>query len=237
MATLTRVLGVALKVMAALVAVVVALYLVVNLAGLASAHSKRNALGNQITERIAEVLPTSQERIGIVAQHIDVPPDHTWVAQRCDFETNDSGWMVNNYREACTLESVHTWQVDSEAQARGLLGVMGLARDLPSGSDACVRFDVSSRLGEQDPFADSRIEVTFAVPGEADSHWCLPTNQSYQSRRGVVGAVPDLDASQGWLVVVQSDKLIDEDIGCAHWSVIFCDNPFGDDLAWGKPPA
>jgi len=220
---------------AAVAGLALAAYLVVNVSSVVTAHGKRAALSDQITQRIAEVRPTSQARLGTVSQHIEVPPDHTWVAQRCAFDTDDSGWMVNNYREACALESVHVWQVDSEAQARGLLGVLGQVADEPSRSDSCLRFDLSSRLGEQDPFADSRTEVTFAVPGGSDSQWCLPTHQSGPSRRGLGGPVPNLDASQGWLVVVQTDELIDEAIGCAHWSVIFCDNPFGKELAWGQP--
>ena len=46
--------------------------------------------------------------------------------------------------------------------------------------------------------------------------------------------VPELDPAHGWLVVMQTDELVDEVIGCAHWSVIFCDNPFGDEVwSWG----
>jgi len=46
--------------------------------------------------------------------------------------------------------------------------------------------------------------------------------------------VPALDDSQGWLVVVDTKVIVDESLGCTHWSVIFCDNPFGGRLAWGE---
>lgn len=29
-----------------------------------------------------------------------------------------------------------------------------------------------------------------------------------------------------WLLLVAEQPLVDETIGCAHWSVLFCDNPW-----------
>jgi hypothetical protein len=51
-----------------------------------------------------------------------------------------------------------------------------------------------------------------------------------------MGEVADLDPDQGWLLLLTLAPLVDEDIGCLHWSVVFCDNPFGDELAWGRAP-
>ena len=105
-----RVLFIAL---AAVVALVVATYLVVNVGGVISANGKRDALRDQITQRIADELPASQQRANAQAARVDAEPTHTWSAQHCSFATNDGGWMVIDHREVCTLESARAWQVDS----------------------------------------------------------------------------------------------------------------------------
>lgn len=236
MTTLKRILRLAAIVVASLVAMVVTLYLVVNIGGVLDARAQRADLSEELTGRIAEELPASRQRADAVAGRIASEPRHSWVAQRCGFETNDAGWIVQDYREVCALESVHAWQVDSEAEAVRLLGDQAQVGEQPFESGPCVRYAVSPQLGEQDPFGDSRLELVWSRPSTTSSRWCLPAAGGYQARRGVVGEVPELDPSQGWLVVVQTDELVDEVIGCTHWSVIFCDNPFGDELAWGTAP-
>lgn len=237
MPALQRIFGIALKAMAALIALVVVLYLVINIAGVVSARSTRNALGDQISQRIAAELTQSQERADAVTNRVESEPTHAWVAQQCGFSTNDAGWIVQDYREVCTLESVRAWKVSSEAQAQALLGTQVQVGRTTSMNGACRRYEVSEALGKQDVFADSQLLFLYVGPASEGSRYCDPTNSTYERRRGVVGDVPTLDDSQGWLVVMQSDGLVDEVIGCLHWSVIFCDNPFGDDPAWGTSPS
>lgn len=234
---LKSVIRVAFKAVALLVALVVVLYLVVNLAGLVSARGQRADLGDQITQRISAKLPQSQQRADEVASRITSEPTHAWTAQQCGFSTNDAGWMVQDYREVCTLESVRVWQVSTESEARTLLGEQVQAGTEALGSDACRTYEVSHAIGKQDDFADRQLRLLYVGPAAEGSRYCDPTDSTYEQRRGVVGKIPPLDASQGWLVVMQTDELVDEVIGCLHWSVIFCDNPFGDDPAWGKPPS
>ncbi|MFC7486818.1 hypothetical protein ACOCJ7_11315 [Knoellia sp. CPCC 206453] len=237
MPTLQRALGIALKAMAALVALVVVLYLVINIAGVVSAHGKRNALGDQISQRIAAELTQSQQRADAVASRVESEPTHAWVAQQCGFSTNDAGWIVQDYREVCILESVRAWKVSSESQARALLGAQVQAGPESSVNGACHKYEVSEALGKQDVFADSQLLFLYVGPAAEGSRYCAPTDTTYQQRRGVVGDAPTLDDSQGWLVVMQTDELVDDVIGCLHWSVLFCDNPFGDDPAWGSAPS
>ncbi|EAP97687.1 hypothetical protein JNB_19493 [Janibacter sp. HTCC2649] len=235
MPALKRILRLALTAMVALVALVVALYLVINIAGVVSAHGKRDALGDQISGRISAELAQSQQRADAVADHVETEPTHAWVAQQCGFSTDDAGWIVQDYREVCTLESVRAWKVDIEAQARTLLGTQVQSGPESSMNGACRKYEVAEALGKQDIFADSRLTFFYVGPATDGSRYCSPSDSTYQQRRGVVGQVPALDEPQGWLVVMQSDELIDEVIGCLHWSVTFCDNPFGDEPAWGTP--
>jgi len=234
--TFLRIVRFVLKALAALVALAVTAYLVANVSAVLTAKGKRAEISDQVTARIAQELPGSQARAKAIAGGIDRPATHDWAAQSCDFSTNDAGWIVQNYREVCTLESVSVWKVASESEARALLGgyVQHGTRPFPNG--ACQRYDVDDSLGVQDVFSDSQLTFHYLAPAAEGSRWCAPTNQRYQERRSVVNEIPVLDDSQGWLIVIQSDLLVDEGIGCLHWSVIFCDNPFGDEPAWGRAP-
>lgn len=236
MSTLTRIVRLVCVAIAAVVALALTAYLTVNLVGLVSATAKRAELSTQLTARIATEVPASQERAQEFASDIDAPPTHHWVAQQCGFSTDDAGWMVQNYRQVCSLESVHVWKVATEGEARTLLGDHVQTGTRPFTIDACQRYQVADSLGAQDAFSDSQLALTYLGPAAEGSRWCEPTDRGYQQRRSVVGEIPVLDDTQGWLVAVQSDKLVDEDLGCLHWSVIFCDNPFGNAPAWGRPP-
>lgn len=236
MSTLKSVVRLAAIVVAGLTAGVLMLYLVVNVTASGAARVKRSSLADEVSRRIVEELPASRQRADSVAAGIPSRPSHSWVAQRCDFETNDSGWIVREYRQVCALESVHAWQVDDPAEADRLLGDLVAPNEPPSTYGSCTRYAVSPRLGEQEPFGPTRLELIWSEPGSTGTRWCLPAADGYPSRRSVVGELPELDPARGWLVVVQTDELVDEVIGCTHWSVIFCDNPFGDELAWGTAP-
>lgn len=225
------------KALALLVAIVVMLYLVINIAGLVSARSKRAAVSDQITQRISAELTQSQQRADAVADRVETDPTHAWTAQQCGFSTNDAGWIVQDHREVCTLETARAWKVSSEVEARALLGGLVQAGTKPMGNEACRTYEVSHSIGEQDVFADSQMRFLYVGPASEGSRYCDPTESTFEPRRSISGKIPTLDPSHGWLVVMQTDDLVDEVIGCLHWSVILCDNPFGDDPAWGKSPS
>jgi hypothetical protein len=73
-----------------------------------------------------------------------------------------------------------------------------------------------------------------APGGDRGDRYCVPRADGYPARRAVVGEVPSLDPSQGWLLILASAPVVDEDLGCLHWTVAFCDNPFGGEFAWGS---
>jgi hypothetical protein len=208
-----------------------AIYLVVNIAGVFAAEVKRHTLRGEITDRITEVLPTSQQFVGPVADQVGVDPTHSWTAQHCDFRSNGSGWVVvHDYRQVCWLESVHAWQVDSKADALTLLGAPAPA--VPTDVyKACHTF-----LDPKVAYVEG-VRFSYIEPSAAEDRWCEPTDREHSQRRPVTGELPDLANAQGWLVVVEEIELVDEVIGCAHRTVVLCTNPFGDRPTWGEPPA
>lgn len=214
---------------AAVLALIVSVYLVVNVAGVISAHHKRNALGAQITDRIGEELAGSRSRAGDVADVAGAEPAHSWAAQQCGFETNDGGWIVQDYREVCSLESAHAWPVDSESEAFALVG-----SQLPPGAEPFVSGPCHTINVSGESYGDG-VSILYMEPSTQGDRWCEPTDRSSTPRRAISDELPDLDYTQGWLVVVDTRELVDEVIGCTHWSVLFCGNPFGDELAWGEP--
>ena len=235
MATLKRILRILSLAIAAVVALAITTYVAVNTTAVISAKEKRADLSRQLTQRISQELPATQQRAESVARGIESAPTHSWVAQQCGFTTNDAGWIVQEYRQACSLESVRVWNVSGEPEARALLGERVQQGTTPYVSGACHRYQASESLAKQDVLADTQLTLFYLAPLMDGSNWCDPTRSTFERRRSVVDEVPALDGSRGWLVVMQSDKLVDEVIGCVHWSVLFCGNPFGDEPAWGKP--
>jgi uncharacterized protein YejL (UPF0352 family) len=226
------VLRVALTAVALVVALVVVGYLTTNLVATASAHGARHRVADAVTERLVTEVPVAQARSEATAGRIDAEPTHTWVSQACEFSSDDAGWMVQNYREVCNAEAVVAWPVDSELEAEALVEGARPPDRSPYRNGSCLSFGMDG-----DVFGEYQQLLYVAPTGDRYARWCVPDEDGYPARRAVVGELATLDADRGWLLLVTSVPLVDEDIGCVHWSVIFCDNPFGDELAWGEPPA
>lgn len=209
------------------VGLVVALYLVVNLVSVVKAERERGRLEGVATERLRTALPEATATLDDAQATIGRDPDTTWVEQSCQFDTDDGGWIVQNYREVCRVTAVAVWNVDDEANARSLAGSLAApADDSNRAGEPCVA------IGRGAP------RVTF-VPAGTDLEaqgWCAGLIASSNGRRVLVGAPPERSAATGRLIVVTTAPLLDEAIGCTHWSVLFCGNPFGDEHAFGEPP-
>lgn len=231
MPTLQRVVRLSLLAFASVLALTVAGYLVVNLVAVAGAAGKRHTLEDQITQRLGEELPGSAQRADSLAERIGTEPILSWSAQHCGFETDDAGWIVQGYREVCSLESVRAWPVDSADEALAVLGGVVPVGAAPYDYGAC-----HSYVGSVDE-EGSQVSLLYIEPSAEDERYCEPTDRTSAQRHSVIGDPPELDKDQGWVVVVDSTGLVDEEVGCTHWSVIFCDNPFGDRPAWGEPPS
>ncbi len=209
-----------LRIVAGLLALVVLGYLAVNCAVVLEARERRGDIAERMTVELEDAVPAAADRQQDLVGAAGREPDAHWVEQACRFETDDAGWMVQGYREVCSVRSVTAWRVGSPGEGLALLAVEG---------EAGAAYDGCQRLGTLDD-----ADVTYVDPAGADGEpWCT---SALDSARPVLGERSDL-AADLWVVAVDEAPLVDEAIGCAHWSVIFCDNPFGDRHAFGEAPA
>ncbi|GAA1914560.1 hypothetical protein [Nocardioides hwasunensis] len=212
-----------LKVLAGLLALVVVGYLGVNLVAVIGAHQQRGDIAERVSAELESAVPAALDRHQELVDAAGRDADVAWVEQVCDFATDDGGWIVQNYREVCTLRSVSAWQVGSDVEARGLLTVSG---------DQQAAYDGCERLGTIGEAEVSHVDVDASSDGEPS---CLRLLRPVGETHPVAGE-PTESWSGRWVVVRDEQPLVDEDIGCAHWSVLFCDNPFGDEHAFGDVP-
>jgi hypothetical protein len=211
-------------------ALAIAGYLAINLAGMAAAHGTRDRVADAVTERLAAEVPTAKSRSEELARRVDREPDHRWVSQACQFETIDAGWMVQSYREVCAAEAVVAWPVESQREAETLVADARPADRSPYRYGSCLSFGIDG-----DVYGAHQQLLYVAPGGDRAARWCVPDEEGHPARRAVEGQMAALDPDRAWLLAVTSQPLVDEEIGCVHWSVIFCDNPFGEELAWGDP--
>ena len=209
-----------LRIVAGVLALVVVAYLAVNVAVLLEARQQRADIADRVTAELEEAVPRAADRQRDLVGAAGREPDAHWIDQACRFETDDAGWMVQGHREVCEVRGVTAWRVSTPDEGLSLLAVEG------EGSSA---YDGCQRLGTVDGAA-----VTYVDPATADGEpWCAGT---LAAGRPVAGERVGLGDDQ-WVVAVDEAPLVDVAIGCAHWSVIFCDNPFGDRHAYGEAPA
>jgi hypothetical protein len=81
-------------------------------------------------------------------------------------------------------------------------------------------------------------EATYVDPVAADDGepWCVHGLGADDEARGLAGERAGL-GEERWLLLVAEQPLVDEDIGCARWSVLFCDNPWAGHAVGDAPPA
>lgn len=203
-----------------LLALVVLAYLVVNGISVAQAQQRRGELEDQMSARLEKALPVAADRQQDLVAAADREPDERWIEQHCDFSSDDSGWIVQNYRETCSIRSLTAWQVDSDVEATSLLAVEG---------EEQLAYAGCQPLGTVDD-AEAYVVDPSAVDREP---WC--TGAALGASSDLVGERTALDDGR-WLLVVDEQPLVDEAIGCVRWSVVFCSNPFGDRHAFGDAP-
>ena len=222
--TARRVMSVLVKIVGGFLAVVLVVYLVVNLASMARGWHQRGELSDDFTARAERLLPALREHQVAVSDEVGRPPERSRIEQVCAFDHDDSGWMVNNYRERCSLRAVSAWRVASPAAGRRLLAVV--PPDHPVADPTCEELGTPVR-----PTAtatdEGRVDAFLALPGREPDRECGDLTTYGTETRLVEGDEGLLSADSAWVVVVaDSGDLVDEDIGCAAWSVLFCDNPF-----------
>lgn len=215
-----RAVSVLLKVVGGVLALVVLAYLAFNGASLVHAHQRRGDIADQMGAELEKALPAAADRQQDVVAAAGREPDERWIEQHCKFASDDSGWIVQNYREVCSVRGLAAWRVESPDEAADLLAVEGRAG---------TAYDGCQPLGTVDE-AEAYVVDTAAADGDP---WC--TEATLGASRDLVGERVPLDEGS-WLLVVDERPLVEESIGCVRWSVIFCDNPFGDRHAFGEAP-
>jgi hypothetical protein len=224
MATM-RLVSIVLKVLAGLVAFLLLFYVALNLAAVAGGVVQRHRLSGEVTEVLPRILPSAEQAQDELVDSVGRDPDRRWIEQACRFDHDDSGWIITSWREVCVMRSVTAWQVDSEQDARDLAATSG--RDEWS-YDGCTPLGTTG-----DPGVVEGPEATYVDwVAAADEPWCLWELGPADDARTLAGERVALEEGR-WLLLVGEQPLVDEDIGCAHWSVLFCDNPwtghvFGD---------
>lgn len=227
------------KVLAGMFVLIVAGYLLINVGAMMAAKQKRSTVKADLTQRLATAVPAAKghQAETIAAGSSLGVPARAWIAQDCDFPTSDAGWMVQSYRQACTLTSVTAWQVDSEDAARAAVKqfpetLVGATPD----PDRYVGSDCETLT--ESAAGDSRsVEAVLVKANSDDPYWCGKTYTPGFYHRVIAGTPTPLDQGRPWLVVRAVERLGEVDLGCTHWSILFCGNPFGDDPEFGELPA
>ena len=138
---------------------------------------------------------------------------------------------MQSHREVCVAEAVVAWPVDSEQRAEELVADLRPPDRSPYRSGSCLSFGVDGDL-----FGRHQQFLYVAPGGDRAARWCVPAEAAAPPVARSSERWSTSTRSRGWLLLVTVEPLVDEDIGCQRWSVVFCDNPFGDELAWGERP-
>lgn len=218
---------------------VVGAYLIVNVASTVAAAHKRSVINHDLTARLASAVPaarTQQADVRAAGAGLGAP-QVSRLAQDCSFPTSDAGWMVQSYRQSCALTALTAWRVDSEATARAAARAFPQALvGSPPGADEYAGTDCLT-LARMASSATRSTEVAFVPPRGDEAYWCGDVYRPAYLHRIVDGDSRALDPTSAWLVVQSREQLGEVDLGCTHWSVLFCGNPFGDKPAYGGLPA
>ncbi|MFN8099378.1 MAG: hypothetical protein U0Q21_13960 [Dermatophilaceae bacterium] len=217
-----------------LVALVVLAYLGVNAVAWSQASGRKAEARRATTAAIARTLPG----LRATQEHVQASlgtPARSWLAQECGVGSRDAGWMVQSYQSGCTLVAVEMYAVPSSPAARALVAtapvaVVGDAVPAAEGDvGGCRRLAgrAPNLIAEPDAVT---IETTYVPRRPAgDDLWCgtYVAGADWQARRMVAGRWAAPEGNRSWLVVRHTVGLGTADVGCLHWSVLFCDAPSG----------
>ena len=226
MATM-RLVSIVLKVLAGLVAFHLLFYLAHNGGADAQGVVQRHRHSGDVTAVLPRILPGAERAQDELVDSVGRDPDRRWIEQACRFDHDDSGWIIMNWREVCVMRSVTAWQVTSEQDARDLVPTTGPEE---WGYRGCTPLGTAG-----EPGVVEGPEATYVVRvAGADEPWCLWELGPADDARTMVGERVALEEGR-WLVLVSEQPLVDEDIGCVHWSVLFCENPWSDHVFGDVP--
>lgn len=231
MASFLRFIG---RLVACALALALLAYAGVNGWGWLKARGLRADIRTELTARLADAVPSERavlERLGALSP----APELSWLAQECSFSTRDSGWIVQSYRQECLLRSVTAWPVADQAEAERLLSAVPLELTGPAVTADEISECRRLRSLPTDVGLDEQAAY-YLSPQDSDVYWCGRMFAPGYRHRLFAGTGAELNPARHWLVVTRTEPLGQWELGCQHWSVIFCSNPFGDNPEWGLPP-
>lgn len=127
-------------------------------------------------------------------------PLASWSQVVCELNTHDSGWMVNEYYQRCSLQAVDVYPADEMERARPL-------------TDRDDRIEVAK-------WSD-KTKAPAPLPAESDTAG-FGSRAATAPRWAVEG---DLDRGEEYTMVTVSGPESDPVLGCSPWGVLFCSEP------------
>lgn len=215
-----RILSSTLRGVAGLITCLVLLYVVVNGASVVGGAIERLRVAREVGAVLPRILPSAELAQEELVAEVGRQPEHVWIEQACRHDHDDSGWIVVSWREVCVMRSVTAWQVGSEQEARALVPTADADRWTYEG---CTPLGVVGPPGVV-PGPEATYVDQSASRGK-DEAWCVFELGPADDARTLAGERTDLGEGR-WLLLVAEQPLVDEDIGCVRWSVLFCDNPW-----------
>lgn len=139
-------------------------------------------------------------------------PTYSFTELDCHIESNDAGWMVQDYYQECDVRTVDLYAVaDGPAECDDEYDAVGTPAE--AAGHVVVHTARAEALDSDEPWR----------------HMC-PDGVVAPSRSGasrvLAGARPaDLDASPGWVMVETTTPVSETTLGCNPWAIIFCTEP------------
>jgi hypothetical protein len=191
------------------------LYLTQGLVG--SAHVKKAK--EQAAADLTAALPSAQveataarERVRASLSQLGAPTN-SWQELVCELETNDSGWVVNEYVQQCDIRSVDL--IPTTRAAAGDCENLYFPEAIQA---ANVGF-VGVWRGRSTVLAAER-SWEHNCPDGLTGPPLIGTSRLLQGRRS-----ENLSASSGWIVVVTTSSVSRTVLGCNPWAILFCSEP------------
>lgn len=200
------------------------LYLVQGVVG--SAHV--SAAKTQAAEDLVAALPAGERRAVRDGEQVRAglarlgAPEYAWQELVCELDTNDVGWIVDEYVQRCHVRSVDLFPV--ERAAPGICEDVYVTDTFAANVSGIVRV----RRGRSTDLASARPWQRMCPDGLVGPP-LLGTSRSLRGHRPGT-----LSSSPAWVVAETETPVSRTVLGCDPWTVLFCSEPV-DAPVMGSP--
>jgi hypothetical protein len=230
---LTRAIGVVLRVIAAIVGIVLVVYVGRGIYGEVKLHQRTSAIEQQLARALRAQQAAVESDRDASRKHLRDAlgePRQSWVAVECSFSTRDAGWMPQSYLQTCDLRAYDVYPTtrDLAATAALLRTLAGDEIGVPGQSPMPV--EECGVVTTRGP-SDAGVAGTYALPATAPAqeqwpcNWLRKEARIGESVRTVAGERPSGLPGGAAVVVLHARSLGTHDLGCSPWGIIFCGNP------------